>query len=193
LTVDHAAHAAADRYVVGIRDIRSRHGSPIRGMLRTTAVLLVLFSASAVWTTRPAHRGGPRTVTLMAQSLRTMLPPAARVSALRPASTRLLATHKRTRSQHRRNSSAADRATERELLRLAPHTKLLARFVDRATGLVERNVATRCRRLHNGGRRRAALFACRVWLQPKRPSSGVSVFLHSRHHRVVVTAHRHVR
>ena len=85
---------------------------------------------------------------------------------------------------------AAARAVERRLLLVAPRSKLLARFVDRSTGLVERNVAARCHLVRRPARYRHSVYLCRVWRQPRLPSSGVKVRCRTKHKRFVVMAAR---
>ena len=97
------------------------------------------------------------------------------------------ATHK-----VRRFSPAAARAVERKLLLLAPRHKLLRRFVDRATGLVRRNVAAHCAR-YLGHRPRLRRYLCRVWVQPRSQLSGVAVLCHTAHHSFWLTRYHHRR
>jgi hypothetical protein len=109
-----------------------------------------------------------------------------RASGAPPAT---LAAHK-----VRRHSGAAARATERKLLLLAPRHRVLRRFVDRATGLVKRNVAAHCSRFRGHVRHRRQHFLCRVWVQPRPSSSGVSVVCHTTvHHVFRVSAYEHRR
>jgi hypothetical protein len=86
---------------------------------------------------------------------------------------------------------AAARAVERRLLLVAPRSRLLARFVDRSTGLVKLNVTAHCqlkRRPH-----RPSIYLCRVWRQPRRPSSGIRVLCRTKHKRFVVKPYLHRR
>jgi hypothetical protein len=87
---------------------------------------------------------------------------------------------------------AAARAVERKLLSVAPRSRLLARFVDRSTGLVKLNVTAHCE-LMRGRHRRHSVYLCRVWRQPHRPSSGIRVRCRTKHKRFVVLAYRHRR
>jgi hypothetical protein len=84
-----------------------------------------------------------------------------------------------------RHSGVAARATERELLLLAPRHRLLRRFVDPETGLVKRNVAAHCSRFRGYGRRHhRQRFLCRVWIQPRSPLGHVAVVCHTTAHHV---------
>lgn len=93
--------------------------------------------------------------------------------------------------RHRRIYRAAARAVERRLLVVAPRTGLLARFVDRSTGLVKLNVTAHCRLKQRPHRH--SVYLCRVWRQPRQPSSGVRVLCRTKHKRFVVTAYRRRR
>lgn len=165
--------------------------------MRSAGVVIVLIAASMFSPGRLGHHGEarriPSAVDLSAfrGALSSPAPVRApsRVDAKDTPRGRQLAARKR-RPNHRRTLRVAERAVERTLLRIAPHTRPLARFVDHTTGLVKRNVAARCRRLRKGGRHRAARFLCRVWQAPRRPMSGVAVIYRTRRHRVVVTAYR---
>lgn len=99
----------------------------------------------------------------------------------------------RTTRPRRRSHRAAARAIERKLLLYAPRTRLLARFVDRSLGLVKRNVAAHCTRVWGRHHRRLPRFRCRVWLQPRSPSTGVAVVCHTRHKQFRVTAYHRRR
>lgn len=97
----------------------------------------------------------------------------------------------RARPRHRGVYRAAARAVERRLLLVAPRHRMLARFVDRSTGLVKLNVTAHCglnRRPH-----RQSVYLCRVWQQPRQPSSGMRVVCRTKHKRFVVTAYRRRR
>lgn len=109
------------------------------------------------------------------------------VHGVRAPAAALRTTAKRPVRRH----SAAARATERKLLLLAPRKKLLRRFVDGTTGLVKRNVTAHCRRYHGKpALRYLHRFLCRVWVQPRLPSSGVAVVCRTgRHHVFHVTAY----
>src|SRR5690348_14099282 len=98
------------------------------------------------------------------------------------ASPMVRAAHKATatattshRVRRRHVSGAAARAVERRLLLVASRSKLLARFVDKSTGLVQRNVTARCQLRRGLPRRRPSVYVCRVWRQPRLPSSGTRV------------------
>ena len=101
-----------------------------------------------------------------------------------------------TRTTRRRLPHAAARAVERRLLIVASRTRLLARFVDRSTGLVKRNVAAHCkliRRRHQlRHRHRRSVYLCQVWQQPHPPLSGlkVKVLCPTKHKRFVVVPYR---
>jgi hypothetical protein len=113
-------------------------------------------------------------------------------AALYPSRTAVAGATRETR----RSSGAVARAIERKLLLLAPRERLLRRFVDQTTGLVKRNVTAHCTRFHGRPLRyRRHRFICRVWLQPRRPSSGVVVVCHTAHHGFWVSAYhrRHRR
>jgi hypothetical protein len=100
-------------------------------------------------------------------------------------------TATRTAVRRRHVYGAAARAVERRLLLVAPRSKLLARFVDRSTGLVKLNVTAHCAlrlRPH-----RHSVYLCRVWRQPRRPSSGIKVLCRTKHKRFVVMAYRRHR
>lgn len=103
--------------------------------------------------------------------------------------TAAMATTAHTRRRRRHVSGAAARAVERRLLLVASRSKLLARFVDRSTGLVQRNVTARCE-LRRARQRRPSVYVCRVWRQPRLPSSGTRVLCRTRHKRFVVMAYR---
>lgn len=105
---------------------------------------------------------------------------------------KLIAKASATRTNHpphRHMYRAAARAVERRLLLAAPRTKLLARFVDRSTGLVRRNVTAHCQLMRRHRGRRSA-YLCRVWQQPRLPASGVKVLCRTKHKRFVVIAYR---
>jgi hypothetical protein len=67
---------------------------------------------------------------------------------------------------------------------------LLARFVDHSTGLVKVNVATHCTLMRNRHRYRRSIYLCRVWQQPRAPSSGMKVLCRTKAKRFVVMAYR---
>lgn len=92
---------------------------------------------------------------------------------------------------HRHGATA--RTVERKLLLAASHSRLLARYVDHSTGLVKRNVTARCARVRGRHHRPLPRFVCRVWLQPRSPSTGTAVVCHTKHKRFWVTAYRHRR
>lgn len=85
---------------------------------------------------------------------------------------------------------AAARAVERRLLLVASRTHLLGRFVDRATGLVKRNVTAHCKLVHRRQGRRHSVYLCQVWQHPRPPSSGARVLCRDSHKRFVVMAYR---
>jgi hypothetical protein len=94
----------------------------------------------------------------------------------------------------RQQAAANARATERKLLLYAPRSKVLRRFVDRATGLVKRNVAANCTRLRgHHPRYRHRHFFCRVWMQPRSSLTGVAVICFTKHHAFRVTKYHHRR
>ena len=95
----------------------------------------------------------------------------------------------RNKRSRRRSHRAAARVIERKLLLVAPRSRLLARFVDRSTELVKRNVAARCTRLRGRHHRKLPRFICHVWLQPRSPASGVAVVCHTKHRQFWVTAY----
>lgn len=101
-----------------------------------------------------------------------------------------------SRTRRRRRPHAAARAVERRLLIVASRTRLLARFVDRSTGLVKRNVAAHCKLIRRGHQRRhrhrRSVYLCQVWQQPHPPASGVkvNVLCPTEHKRFVVVAYR---
>jgi hypothetical protein len=96
-----------------------------------------------------------------------------------------------TRARHKHVHGAAARAVEHRLLLVASRSKLLARFVDRTTGLVKRNVTAHCELMRH---RRPSRYACEVWQQPRPSSSGVTVICRtSRHKRFLVMAPRRRR
>ena len=148
-------------------------------MFAQAALILWLVPSMLAPSQVPAHGAARQTPAV----LRIAGAPAAVVTATR-RSTAL-----------RRSHRAAARAVERRLLLVAPRSRLLARFVDHATGLVKRNVATRCARVWGRQHRRLPRFVCRVWLQPRSPSSGVAVVCHTKHGHFRVTAYhrRHRR
>lgn len=129
-----------------------------------------------------------------------LAPPIAEIrAAISPDSIRNADSHAATVSSPHRKSArrphrAAARSIERKLLLIAPRSPLLARFVNRSTGLVDRNVATRCARMWGRNHRRLPRFLCRVWTQPRLPASGVAVVCHTKHRQFRVTAyHPHRR
>jgi len=133
--------------------------------------------------------------TLILWLVAAALAPSAAASPLAPAraTQSAMATHTAAHATRHRASRAAAHAVERRLLLVAPRTKLLARFVDRTTGLVKRNVTARCRLMHRRARHRHSVYLCRVWRQPRLPSSGVKVRCRTKHKRFVVTADRRRR
>lgn len=104
------------------------------------------------------------------------------------------ATSSSSQKKSPRPHRAAARSIERKLLLITARSPLLTRFVDRSTGLVDRNVAARCARMWGRDHRRLPRFLCRVWAQPRRPASGVAVVCHTQHRQFRVTAyHPHRR
>lgn len=98
---------------------------------------------------------------------------------------------KRTLASRRRHTyGAAARAVEHRLLLVAARSRWLARFVDRSTGLVKLNVTAHCQLIRGLHRPRPSVYLCRVWRQPRLPSSGVRVLCRTKHKRFVVMAYR---
>lgn len=97
------------------------------------------------------------------------------------------AAHRTVRRRHHLYRAAA-RAVERRLLLVAPKSRLLARFVNRSTGLVKLNVTAHCE-LIRGRHRRPSVYVCRVWRQPHPPTSGIRVRCRTKHNRFVVLAY----
>lgn len=95
-----------------------------------------------------------------------------------------------TRASRRHVYRAAARAVEHRLLLVAPRTRLLVRFVDRSTGLVRRNVTAHCELMPRRHRGRPSVYLCRVWQQPRQPSTGTKVLCRTKHKRFVVMAYR---
>lgn len=127
-------------------------------------------------------RAAPHAVSTPRTSVRQLAVQTAGAAAMRTS---------RARPRHRRIYRAAARAVERRLLLVAPRHRMLARFVDRSTGLVKLNVTAHCqlkRRPH-----RHSVYLCRVWQQPRQPSSGMRVVCRTKHKRFVVTAYRRHR
>jgi hypothetical protein len=93
----------------------------------------------------------------------------------------------------RRRRYPGDAAVESRLLSEASRTKLLARFVDRSTGLVKTNVSAHCALISRRyQRQRRFVSLCQVWQQPDLPSSGVKVrvLTPTKHKPFVVMAYR---
>jgi hypothetical protein len=130
------------------------------------------------------------------EAARVISPPAApsiaapaKAPTHRPAThfdVRAMTAHGR-RARHKHVHGAAARAVEHRLLLVASRSKLLARFVDRTTGLVKRNVTAHCELMRH---RRPSRYACDVWQQPRPASSGVTVICRTRHKRFLVMAPR---
>lgn len=130
--------------------------------------------------------------TLILWLLASALAPSAAASPARTTQ-RALAAHTAAHATHHRVHRAAAHAVERRLLLVAPRTRLLKRFVDRKTGLVRRNVTARCQLMPRRAGRRHSVYLCRVWRQPRLPSSGIKVRCRTKHKRFVVTANRRGR
>jgi hypothetical protein len=114
-------------------------------------------------------------LTLILSVLPGALAPALQQSAGAAPSTPLVRQLGAQSATPRRVARAVERTLlQRNLLDMARHSRRLARFVDRSTHLVKQDVTARCARMGRHGRREH-IFRCRIWLQPRPASNGVTV------------------
>jgi hypothetical protein len=159
-------------------------------LAKATLILWLFVSPFAPF--RPGPQATPHVPSSVRQSpeMRSTATPLVLVRNARSTAA-ATATASTAGGRHRRIHRAAARAVERRLLVVAPHTRLLARFVDRSTDLVKLNVTAHCRLKQRP--QRHSIYLCRVWRQPRQPSSGVRVLCRTKHKRFVVTAYRRRR
>lgn len=186
----HQQRQSLCRY--GVRGRASSTATRVSDVLAKAALILWLFPGTLVPSQASAHGtiGGTASVLRSAEAPVETRSVDSMRQAYAGAATVFTRHKKKTRRRHHR---AAARAVERRLLLIAPRSRFLARFVDRSMGLVKRNVAARCARVWGRHHhRRLPRFICRVWAQPRSPSSGVALVCHTKHSEFRVTAyHRH--
>lgn len=156
------------------------------------AILILWLFASPVAPFRLMPHAGPRVAPVRPLSRHVDPATTRRPMALAGKAQQLIAkasATNTTQASRRHVHSAAARAVEHRLLLVAPRTRLLARFVDRSTGLVRLNVTAHCE-LMPRHRARHSVYLCRVWQQPRLPSTGTEVRCRTKHKRFVVMAYR---
>lgn len=159
----------------------------LRASLAANALFLVQLLANAPWST---SHPGPELST-RARSAVVSAGPLQRGPALRPqthisslGAGQVGGPAGRTQGSPRESAPSGYRtvtaaAAERAVLEFVRRSGHLPQFVDASTRLIKSNVAAMCTpRDAAPGETRADTFTCRVWQQPRPPSSGANLVFH---------------